>query len=237
MKKSDIKSILVFCFICLSAFISDKTDALEIPKTGSTVESFVPKGCLIREKKEADFNGDGKTDIVMVVEMSKKDNESLFGDEPRPLIVLFKQADGTYRLSAKSEDFVLCAGCGGVAGDPFMGIEIKKNTFSIHHHGGSSTRWSYKHQFRFQDNDCYLIGKTKSIIGATMDIGCPELGLSKSEACFLHETDTNLITGNQVEKWEIRNMENEKSRIKTSQRKIAIKPLKRLSDISVETDD
>ncbi len=234
MKKSECKSICIACLICLIALISNKADALEIPKTGSTIESFVPKGYSIREKKEADFNGDGKTDIVMVIEMSKKDNESLFGDEPRPLIILFKQADGTYRLSAKSEDLVLCTGCGGVAGDPFMGIEIKKNSFSIHHHGGSSTRWSNKHQFRFQDNDWYLIGKTKAILGGVSDIGCPELSLNKSEGCFSHETDTNLLTGHQVEKWEIRNMENEKSRIKTSQRKIAIKPLQRLSEVSVE---
>lgn len=233
MKKSECKSVLA-CLICLIALIGNEADAIDIPKTGRTVENFVPKGYSIREQKEADFNGDGRPDIVMVIEMSKKDDNQIFGDEPRPLIILFKQQDGTYLLSAKAEDFILCSGCGGVAGDPFMGIEIRKNTFSISHYGGSSTRWSNTHQFRFQDNDWYLIGKTKSIIGATTDIGCPELGLKKSEACFLHETDTNLLTGNQVEKWEIRNMENEKSKIKTSQSKIAVKPLQRLSEVSVE---
>lgn len=220
---------VICAFFCagLSAAADDKP---LIPGKGSMVEDFVPKSYEILDKKEADFNGDGTSDMVMVIGLKDKNQE---GD--RYLLVLFRQKDGTYQLSVKTEKAILCAECGGIAGEPFMGIEIKKNTFIIAHHGGSSIRWDYKHQFRFQDGDWYLIGQTVAAIGSGRPLDCPELKLKENEVCTYHGTDTNFLTGNEVESWRFApDTDIEKDKSKEIRRKTPRKPLQKLSAFSIE---
>ena len=48
--------------------------------------------------------------------------------------------------------------CGGIFGDPYVGISFKENVITINHYGGSAWRWTSNFTFRFQNNLWELIG-------------------------------------------------------------------------------
>ncbi len=211
-------SRLTFCLLLLMTKVTvagEDGDALVLPQTGTTAESFVPSSYSIRDTKEADFNGDGLPDIVMVIEPIKKENEeSLFSEDARPLIILFKQDDRTYRLSAIAQNVVLCSACGGVRGDPFAGLEIKKNTFYLLHEGGSNLRWDVRRQFRLHQNEWYLIGETNSSYyamppGTPQNMDNPPFRLKDSEYCSYIRIDYNFLTGDVKTTWGIANKDKE----------------------------
>ncbi len=69
--------------------------------------------------------------------------------EKRPLYILIGQSDQSYKLTAKNNNVVYCVDCGGMMGDPFMGITIKNGYFSIEHYGGSAWRWTKIVTFKY----------------------------------------------------------------------------------------
>jgi len=48
----------------------------------------------------------------------------------------------------------------GIMGDPFQEIAIKKGILIIYHSGGSSWKWNTTENYRFQNNQFELIGRT-----------------------------------------------------------------------------
>lgn len=103
------------------------------------VASFIPAGYSILDSAAGDINLDGNADAVIIL---RSNDESLHTDATRPLLVLTSNASGAYRLYARNDSVLMCKGCGGVFGDPYAGITIKCNYFSIEHYGGSSWRWT-----------------------------------------------------------------------------------------------
>ena len=63
-------------------------------------------------------------------------------DTARHLLIIQGEKDGTFKIVANNDSIVLCFGCGGVFGDPYAGITVKDNYFSIEHYGGSAWRWT-----------------------------------------------------------------------------------------------
>ena len=43
-------------------------------------------------------------------------------------------------------------------------MKIVKGVLVVNHYGGSRDRWRLKHTYRYQDNDWYLIGRTKNVV-------------------------------------------------------------------------
>lgn len=156
------------------------------PKTGKSPEAFVPSGWKVLKKAEGDLNKDNQADTALILASTQEDSNSEDAFEaPRPLLLLFRQADGTYALSATHPDFVLCKMCGGVFGDPVEDLKIERGTILISHYGGSNERWGSKHRFRYQNGDWYLIGRTV---------------MSHHNITGEHfEKDENLVTGDVVE--------------------------------------
>ncbi|MGH8413756.1 MAG: hypothetical protein ACRESX_03395, partial [Gammaproteobacteria bacterium] len=76
--------VLVFCII--SGAAGQDYTAPQISSSGKTIQSFVPKGYKVYAKEEADFNGDGLRDAVIVITI---DSDYHDGD-PRPVLVLFR---------------------------------------------------------------------------------------------------------------------------------------------------
>ena len=103
------------------------------------VASFIPAGFTILDSATGDINLDGYVDAIIIL---RNNYESANADTTRPLLVLSGNASGTFRLYARNDSVVMCKGCGGVFGDPYAGITIKRNYFSIEHYGGSSWRWT-----------------------------------------------------------------------------------------------
>lgn len=129
----------------------------KIPSKAKSFKDFIPKGYIILREGfvKGDLNKDGLVDVVMVV----SNTDDSIGSDDRPLIVLFKTETG-YEFASSSKKAVLCEGCGGVFGDPFAGLAIKKGILYINHYGGNSRRWTIEQKFRFQNNGFYLIGST-----------------------------------------------------------------------------
>ncbi|MFD2786287.1 hypothetical protein [Hymenobacter rubripertinctus] len=44
----------------------------------------------------------------------------------------------------------MCAGCGGLTGDPYRQLVIKSGSFSIKHYGGAGWRWSHRLALRYE---------------------------------------------------------------------------------------
>jgi hypothetical protein len=147
-----ITSFLLSLLLCSSAalFAQNITEEQQSALTVS-FSRFIPNGHIVLDAAMADFNNDGLRDIIIV------SNDKNDPDQNRSLVILAATKDG-YSVSAKSAAAVLCAGCGGVFGDPYAGLECKKNIVTIHHYGGSAWRWTSDFTFRFQNNQWELIG-------------------------------------------------------------------------------
>ncbi|HEX6373974.1 MAG TPA: hypothetical protein VF006_33910 [Longimicrobium sp.] len=98
----------------------------------------------------ADLNGDGLRDYVLVLEKVDEDTAgSLLSQAQRPLLVVLRRPGGTLHVAARNDRVVYCAGCGGVFGDPFEGVEVGTATFTVLHYGGSAWRWRADYTFRY----------------------------------------------------------------------------------------
>jgi hypothetical protein len=118
--------------------------SIEVP---AGLQRFVEKGATPIAVEKGDLNRDGRSDYILVVEHAGKE------DAPRSLLVIVGNADGSLKLARRSEKAVYCRECGGVFGDPFNGIEIRKDRFVVHHYGGSSWRWTNDATFAWSRRD------------------------------------------------------------------------------------
>lgn len=108
---------------------------------------FIEKGADAIAVEQGDLNRDGRGDYALVVEWPAKE------DIPRSLLIIVRGADGSLKLAKRSDKAVYCRECGGMMGDPFQGIEIKKDRFVIHHYGGSAWRWGNDITFAWSRRD------------------------------------------------------------------------------------
>lgn len=115
------------------------------------VKAYVPAGYELTAWASGDLNRDAFEDAVLIA-TKLGESEVADGDdelEPRPLLLLLGQADGSLKLAARNDHVALCDMCGGVFGDPLEGIAIKNGYFSIEHYGGSSWRWTRIITFKY----------------------------------------------------------------------------------------
>ncbi|MFC3846705.1 hypothetical protein [Paenibacillus sp. PFR10] len=157
-------------------------------KLTKDLKSLIPTGWYYLEKSkdkpaiaEGDLNKDGIPDIAAVIEKT----ETTDVDSPRSLMIAFGTGNGNYTLSILADHVVLRGKEGGTFGDPFDDIIIDRGSIVLSDFGGSRWKWSDKYRFRFQNNDWYLIGLTKtSYDGAT---------------AATDEDDYNLLTGDFIQ--------------------------------------
>lgn len=127
---------IVTCFLfCLITYGQDKN-----------LNRFVPVGFSIMDKSKGDFTGDGIIDVILAL---KSRDENSNTDAARPLLILQGTGKGQYKLITRNDSVVLCLGCGGVHGDPYAGVTIKRHYFSIEHLGGSGWRWTRVMTFKY----------------------------------------------------------------------------------------
>lgn len=141
-----------------------------------TLNSFVPAGFELLASETGDLNGDDFEDAVLVL---RRSNEGRLSQNPRPALVLLGVGSGRYQLAARSDSVAMCAGCGGVLGDPFQGLAIGDRYFSFEHFGGSRETWFRVITFRLD-----------------LDSGVWELTSDRSE--IVDRLDPNQATSEQV---------------------------------------
>lgn len=110
----------------------------------SPLMDHVWEGYELLDTASGDLNNDGKKDYIMILKKPDEAKTSDVNDHPtpRPLLILTQQENGEFTLETINDKTVLCVNCGGSMGDPYMGITIKGNYFSVEHHGGSRYQWT-----------------------------------------------------------------------------------------------
>src|ERR1700748_1748297 len=103
------------------------------------LKSFIPPNFTLLDSASGDINLDGVNDLVLIL---RDTVEKMNPDANRPLLLLQGNSNGLYKLVGRNDNVVLCKNCGGIHGDPYEGITIKKGYFSIEHMGGTSWRWT-----------------------------------------------------------------------------------------------
>lgn len=96
-------------------------------------------GFSVLDSAFGDLNKDGIADKVVVYKSDREESEP---ESARPLFVFHGTIDSSWVAAGRNDSLVMCASCGGVMGDPYMGISIESNTFSVYHYGGAVWRWS-----------------------------------------------------------------------------------------------
>ena len=162
-------------FFILSLFLISSIYVFgeNFPQKAKTVNDFIPKGWKEILTTNGDLNRDKLEDTVIVIEKEDKKNikkNDGFGPEelnlnPRILLVLFKQKDGTYVLASKNDKgFIKSEGNDDnpVLMDTLDDIIIKNNVLKIvfNYFMSAGSWWTSTNVyiFRFQNNVLELIG-------------------------------------------------------------------------------
>lgn len=153
----------------------------DFPEQGNKMEDFVPKHWSAIMKVDGDLNKDGLTDTALIVEQENPNNISIteyndtLNTNPRALLVLFKQENGTYKLAAKNDKgFIEPPKENSSLLDPLGegDINIKNNIlrlkFQYFFSAGSWYITNVEYVFRYQNSHFELIGvETNSFHRAT----------------------------------------------------------------------
>ena len=147
--KRKVSLLLAFCFFAITA--QAQTETVEVPVE---VKPFVERGTKPIALESADLNGDGSKDYILVLERENpsKDENDLPKNQ-RPLLILVRGADNKLTAAKRNESIVMCSQCGGMMGDPFMGVTVARNAFTVSHYGGSAWRWSVDYKFNYSRID------------------------------------------------------------------------------------
>ena len=162
-------------FFILSLFLISSIYVFgeNFPQKAKTVNDFIPKGWKEILTTNGDLNRDKLEDTVIVIEKEDKKNikkNDGFGPEelnlnPRILLVLFKQKDGTYILASKNDKgFIKSEGNDDNPAlmDTLDDIIIKNNVLKIvfNYFMSAGSWWTSTNVyiFRFQNNVFELIG-------------------------------------------------------------------------------
>jgi len=137
----------------------------DFPTKAKTVDDFVPKGWKEILTTNGDLNKDKLEDTVIVIEKDDVLGPDYLNLNPRILLVLFKQKDGTYILASKNDKgFIQSENDeeNPALMDTLTGISIKNNTLRINFDyflsAGSYSASQTVFTFRFQNNRFELIG-------------------------------------------------------------------------------
>ena len=140
--------------------ISKVTYKQEVDKLPKELLEFVPKNYSVLDTVSGDLNLDKIKDFILVLKKNEEEKSSNVVDNPekRPLLILLQDKNKKLQLTKRNDKAVYCIDCGGIMGDPYMGITIKNGYFSVEHYGGSAWRWQRIITFIYskQENEWFL---------------------------------------------------------------------------------
>jgi hypothetical protein len=120
-------------------------------KIPDELQKFVLKGYEPLDYATGDLNNDKKQDAVLILKIKGEDTLQTedYINPKRPMLLLIRQENNVLKLIARNDVVVKCRECGGIYGDPYVGISVDTGLFSISFYGGSAWRWSYEYTFRY----------------------------------------------------------------------------------------
>ena len=151
MSRVILNCTLLF-LILLPAVGRAQNESVKVP---DEVKPFIEKGMIPIALESGDLNADGRKDHILVISKIVPEGSTYdeAGDASRPTLILVRDARGALSVAARNDEVAMCKNCGGVFGDPFAGITIRGNRFSVSNYGGSSDRWSYDYTFAYSRRD------------------------------------------------------------------------------------
>lgn len=157
------KACLVLMMMCAMALTAiAQRDEVKVP---AELKEFVLHNTKPIELKSADLNGDGKMDYILVLTSTAVEAGQEHNDESQRItLIIVRKPEGELSIAARNHLVAFCASCGGIMGDPFEGVTVKKNSFTITNSGGSRERWSSSFQFNYsrRDNAWQLVRVTET---------------------------------------------------------------------------
>lgn len=141
-------------FLCLSGLAlasPPQAPRASGPALPTAIRRALPAGYAVLDATQGDLNRDATPDWLVVLHRpdEQKISDVLNHPTKRPLLLFVGGAGGTYTLAARSDNAVYCVDCGGMMGDPFMRLAIKKGYFTVEHYGGSAQRWTRFVTFKY----------------------------------------------------------------------------------------
>ncbi|MCZ8169235.1 hypothetical protein [Flavobacterium sp.] len=141
-------------------YVKNESCKGKIDNIQNELESFVPKDYSILDTLSGDLNLDNIKDYILVLKKKGEETSSNVIDSParRPLLLLLRDVNNKLQLARKNNNTVFCVDCGGMMGDPYMGLTIKNGYFSVEHYGGSAWRWTRIITFKYskKENEWFL---------------------------------------------------------------------------------
>lgn len=143
-----------------------------VPKlaaAGERLLDFVPEGWELLDGVELDFNQDGITDYVGVLE---KSDPCLEEWQSRILFAVASKGEGRYQLDFQDCNLIRTADEGGINGDPYMPLTAEGISFTTSAYGGSNWRWSERFTYTYKDGEWYLTCSDRTygfVFGCTTD--------------------------------------------------------------------
>ena len=105
---------------------------------------------------QGDLDGDGIAEYVEIRNTAA--NSELDGNGFQRALFVYKVKNGQKTLWQRSDTAVYASNAGGMMGDPFEDLSIKKGSLFLTQSGGSSWKWGFTDQYRFQNGQFELIG-------------------------------------------------------------------------------
>lgn len=130
----------------------------QLAETGKQLEDFVPEGWELLDSVELDFNEDGISDFVGVLEEAVENGEGVMGYQGCPRILFAVASDGAerYRLDFQDINLIYTREEGGVMGDPYAPLTAEGTSFTTHTYGGSQWRWSKESTYTYRNGTWWL---------------------------------------------------------------------------------
>ncbi len=166
---------LFIASLLLATTINANAQDVKIP---AEAKSFIAAGFEPLDYITGDLNGDKKAHAILI--LKKPGEDSIFDTELfRPFIVLIRQADGKLKQAVRNDKAVMGRQSGGIFGDPYEGTQIFEKGFSLSFYGGSSWRWAYNYEFRWNTakKNWFLAKESQSSFQA----GNPEATMKNTE--------------------------------------------------------
>ena len=109
--------------------IKKQTTKINYTDSAREFTEFIPEGHEILDLHRGDLNNDKREDVLLVLKAIDEEETSDVSNNPtpRPLLILIRQPDNSLQLARKNNKTVYCVNCGGVMGDPYMGLTIRNN--------------------------------------------------------------------------------------------------------------
>lgn len=130
--------------------------APNLPVRGTEIFDFIPDGWILIDSVELDFNEDGKTDYVGVLEKDWRENEEDEHWYPRILFAVRSTLTEEFQLDFQDVNLIRTRDEGGVYGDPYEPLTADGVSFTTHTYGGSAWRWSEDYTYTYKKGTWYL---------------------------------------------------------------------------------